>query len=235
MFDQVPAAVFPINFDPANPAAATNCDPASQSCTSQIPILFEGLATVSNRGTSQTMPVVVESPYWNPFGGPIVIASVGTATGALFMVVTYNSANIDWSQVQLMGQIGGYYGTEAVGGNYMTVTNSHENLFAGTEQDSGQIIFAGMSDSKLNGQGSLQGSPTIPPIGTNSYDCTSDYAIAVGVTWPFGPGTCVLTGASSSGNIRMTTSSGVKITGTFETVWSVPSLTTMTGFSASAS
>lgn len=222
--DQEAAAVFPLNPD------GSSC---TTGCTSQIPIMFVGVATISNQGRSASVPVAVESPYWDPFGNPIVITSLDSTTSpALYMVVTYHKATIDWSQVVVQGIIGGAVGSEPVSGYYATVTNSHENLFTGMEKDAGQIFFTGMSDPSMNGQGSLSGSTTIPPLSTNSYDCTSAYAVALGVYWPFGSGTCVLTGASSSGSIQMSLASGAKMTGTYATTWSVPSLTTGTTFTA---
>lgn len=222
---EVPAAVFPLGAD------GSSC---VSGCTSQIPILFTGLATISSAGHSVTVPIAIESPYWDPFGNPIVITSLDSSTApALYIVATYNQANIDWSQVMLTGQIGGTVGPEPVSGYYTTVTNSQENLFTGLEHDTGQMTFLGMSDQGMNGYGSLSGTTNIPPLGANSYDCTSSYALALGIEWPFGAGTCVLTGASSSGTVQMSMASGAKLTGSFTTSWSVPSLTTSTTFTAS--
>jgi hypothetical protein len=219
------AAVFPLNQD------GSSC---TTLCTSEIPILFTGEATISSTGHSFSVPIAIESPYWNPFGGPIVITSEESNTPALFLVATYNSANINWNQVVLQGQVFGSYGLEQVSGYYTTITNSNENLFAGKEVDSGQIAFVGMTDTSLNGAGTLKGSTTIPAIqlGVNAFDCTSAYALALGISWPFGPGTCTLTGASSGGSFHMSLANGAHLSGAYQTSWSVPSLTTGTSFTA---
>lgn len=216
--DEVPAQTFPL--DLTNPPTY-NCQ---TGCTSEVPFFFVGFASLSVSGSaSTTIPVVIESAYWNPFGGPIIIASADALTNspdtlpALLLVVTYNIATIDWSNVQLAGTIGGTLGSEVVTGSYATVTTSHENLFSGVEHDSGQISLFGMSDGALNVAGPLNGHTSFSLAG--SVDCS--YLTGV-------PGTCVLTGASSSGSFQMSGAAGLKVHGTFATDWSVPSLTTVT-------
>ncbi len=209
---EIPAAVFPLNPD------LSNC---ATGCTSEIPLLFTGVATITTHGSStpNVLPVAIESAYWNPFGGPIMITSLENPTNpALLLIVTYNMATIDWSNVQLQGVVSGTFGGNQIAGGYMTVTNSHENLVAGTEQDNGQIFLAQMSDSSLNAAGTLSGTTSFNLV--NSFDCSSLFGLP--------PGTCTATGASSSGHFSMTTSSGSKIVGSFSTTWSVPSLYTTT-------
>ena len=212
---EIPAAVFPLT------ASFSNCVPAVSACTSEIPLLFTGVATISGHGDSSptTLPVAIESAYWNPFGGPILITSLDSQTQpTLRLVVTYNMATIDWSQVMLEGAVSGTLGSAAITGGYATVTNSHENLVAGTEQDSGQIFLAGMSVPPLNAAGKLSGTTTFTLAG--SFDCSSLFGLP--------EGTCTATGASSSGHFQMTDAAGGKIVGSYSTTWSVPSLFTAT-------
>ncbi len=210
--DEIPAAVFPLNPD------FSNC---VSGCTSEIPVLFTGIATITTHGSSQptVLPIGIESAYWNPFGGPIVITSLDSPTNpTLLLIVTYNTATIDWSQVQLQGIVSGTFGSNAIFGGYATLTNSHENLVAGTEQDSGQIFLIGMSDSSLSAQGRLSGTTSFTLAG--SQDCSSAFGLP--------EGTCTSTGATSSGHFQMTSTGGNKIVGSFNTAWSVPSLFTTT-------
>jgi hypothetical protein len=209
---EVPAAVFPLT------PTLSSCVSA---CTSEIPLLFTGVATISGHGDSSPtyLPVAIESAYWNPFGGPILITSLDSQTQpTLFLIVTYNMAMIDWSQVGLEGAVSGTLGSAPITGGYATVTNSHENLVAGTEQDSGQIFLTGMSPSSLNAAGKLSGTTTFTLAG--SFDCSSLFGLP--------EGTCTATGASSSGHFQMTDAAGGKIVGSYSTQWSVPSLFTNT-------
>jgi hypothetical protein len=214
---EVPAAIFPLN---ANNNFA-NCDPSSQACNSEIPLLFTGIATIHMGSTQVKLPIAIESAYWNPFGGPIVITSLEDPNSpAIFLVVTYNNATIEWQGVQLQGMVGGVMGpnNEPVAGYYTTVSNSHEDLVAAIEQDSGLISFAGMSPSSLNVHG------TFSSITTFSLDGSMDCSPMTGLP----EGTCTATGASSLGSFQMNGAHGVKVSGSFSTTWSVPSLTTTT-------
>jgi hypothetical protein len=210
----VPAAIFPLN-----------CDPTTQQCNnSEIPLLFTGIATVQsgNAGDPLTIPIAVESPYWNPFGGPILITSLDGTTNhppTISLNVTYNRATIIWSGVQLAGGIAGTFGTEQVPvtGSYYQVTFSQENLVTGTESDAGSIVFTGMSDTTLNARGAFAGHTTFSLVG-------SEYCRP----WFDIPGLpCTATGATSDGSFWMV-GQGTFITGTYHTLWSVPSLFTTT-------
>jgi hypothetical protein len=212
---QESVAVFPLNPD------GSSC--ASQ-CNSEIPLVFSGVATIQSGGNTVTAPVVVESPYWNPFGGAIFITTTDAAA-SLSIVVTYTSATILWTGVQLQGYMFGSLGTTQVSGAYSTTSTSFENLFTGVETDAGTMTFAGMTPSSLNAVGGFLGKTTIPPIGTGgSFDCSTLFG--------FPEGTCTATGASSSGSFLLF-AHGSSIKGTYSTAWSVPSLTTTTSVSAS--
>jgi hypothetical protein len=218
---EVAAAVFPID-----PDTGASCNPAAQSCNSQIPLLFLGVATVHmGAGQPLKIPIGIESPYWSPFGGPILITSLeSTSAPMLFMVVTYSSASIDWTGVQLQGQFGGLLGAEPVTGSFAQVTNSHEDLVNAIEQDSHTIAFTGASDPVLNAMGTFSGQTTFSLVG--SIDCANPSSP---VYFPGLPeGTCTATGASSAGTFQMVGAQGAKIAGTYETAWSVPSLFTST-------
>jgi hypothetical protein len=222
ILDEVPAAVFPLDLsDPYNPV---NC--VGSSCTSEIPLFFTGMASITTQGSSHptVLPVAIESAYWNPFGGPIVIASLDDPINpTLSLVVTYNMATINWTGVEVQGSVVGTYGSNPILGGYATLTNSHENLVAGTEQDGGQIFLAGMSDASLNSMGTISGTTKFSLAG--SEPCPLSFMLPAG--------TCILTGASSTGQFQMTDAAGGKIVGSFGTSWSVPSLFTTTTASAS--
>lgn len=215
--DEIPASVFPL---------ASNGDSCTIGCNSEVPLMFVGVAAITmSDGTAMTLPIAIESAYWNPFGGPIVISTLeDPANPFLTLIVTYNVATIDWSGVQLQGVVGGTYGSEGVSGVYGLVSNSHENLVAGNEHDSGQIGFAYMSDPALNAAGTYSGNTKFNLAG--SMDCS-------GVTG-LPEGTCTSTGATSSGVFNMLGATGLKITGSFTTIWSVPSITATTSVSARA-
>jgi hypothetical protein len=217
----IPAAVFPITVISTSPPTYSSCDPSSQTCNSEIPLLFTGVATIQSDGGSDTLqiPIAIESPYWNPFGGPIVITSLDSTTNpSIFLEVSYNTASIGWAGVQLQGELAGTFGTEEVSGLYNQVTNSQENLVAGTEFDGGSVSFTGMSDPVLNAYGAFSGHTTFSLAG--SFDCASVFGLP--------EGTCTATGATSDGSFWMIGAQGAFIVGTYHTIWSVPSLFTQT-------
>ena len=215
----IPAAIFPITL--TSPTSYSNCDPQTQKCNSEIPLLFTGFATfgsVAGNGPNR-IPIAIESPYWNPFGGPILITSLDSTTApSIFLVVSYNSATIDWVGVQLQGAIGGTFGTETVTGFYGQGVNSHEDLVSGRESDLGSIAFVGMSDQTLNARGAFVGHTTFTLAG--SFDCAPEFGLP--------EGTCTATGATSDGTFGMIGKQGTFIGGKYHTDWSVPSLFTMT-------
>ena len=214
----VPAAIFPITL--TSMTSYSSCDPSSQKCNSEIPVFFTGVATLhsSDGHDPAQIPIGIESPYWNPLGGPIVITSLDNPTHpSILLIVTYDSATIGWSGVQLQGGLGGTYGTKGVSGSYGQSVFSQENLLTGTESDAGSIAFAGMSDPTLNAHGGFLGHTTFTLAG--GFDCSSEFHLP--------EGTCTATGATSNGSFLMG-GSGVTITGTYHTIWSVPSLFTQT-------
>jgi len=219
--DAIPAAIFPLS-----PTFA-NCDPTTETCNSEIPLLFTGTATINTgRGDSVHVPIGIESAYWDPLGGPIVIASLEPGSFTFSLIVTYNVATITWIGVQLQGGFEGFLGNEPVSGAYGQMTFSQENLLKGTESDFGTITFAEATDPSLDGQGFFFGHTTFTTEGGE--DCTM-----APFNFPLPEGTCLATGATSDGSFFMSGSQGNFIFGTYETVWSVPSLFTETTVIAS--
>lgn len=217
----VPAAIFPLT-------STGNCVISSGTCNSEIPLLFTGVATFDsgNGGAPGPLPIGIESAYWSPFHGPIVITSLDDPINpTLFLVVTYDEATIHWSGVQLQGEILGTFGTESVSGGFVQTTDSFENLVTGHEFDRGTIAFA-MSDPALTSQGFFIGHSSFDL--TNSFDCTQPP-----LSLPLPPGTCTATGLTSDGFFHMENSQDATISGSYHTVWTVPALSTTTTVSAS--
>ena len=193
------------------------CPDLGQTCTSQIPALFAGesFVAISNGEGSQAvtvMPVMIESAYDNPFGGPIII-SFGTS-GQITIGAMYTTATIQWSNVLLAGTVSGTYGTQSVAGQFTMRVNSFENLVSGTETDHGTIalqLVAG-STTPLNLHGQMVGTSIIPASGAQ--DCSA----LTGV-----PNTCAMTGLQSNGHLRLQ-GDHVQLVGTYETMWSTPAV-----------
>jgi len=214
----IPAAIFPISL--SSEKTYSNCDPQTQKCNSEIPLFFTGIATFGSSGDNgqYKIPIAIESPYWNPFGGPILITSLDSTTSpSIFLVVSYTSATIDWFGVQLQGEISGNFGTETVTGLYGQGVSSHEDLIYAKESDLGSIAFTGMSDAILNAMGGFLGHTTFSLAG--SFDCAPEFGLP--------EGTCTATGATSDGTFGMIGKQGTLV-GRYHTDWSVPSLFTLT-------
>jgi len=217
----IPAAIFPLSPD------GSNCDPTSGACNSEIPLYFTGMAFVNTgNGDPVQVPIGIESAYWDPLGNPIVITSLEPGGFTFSFVVAYSSATITWSGVQLQGGFEGTLGNEPVSGAYSQVTFSQENLLRGTESDFGTIAFADASDASIDGQGHFFGHTTFTAAG--GVDCSMPP-----FNFPVPEGYCLATGATSNGSFSMTVGHGAFILGTYQTIWSVPSLFTTTTVIAS--
>lgn len=215
----IPAAIFPLTLESST--TYVNCDPSTQSCNSEIPLFFTGVATFESQGSKgpTQIPIAIESPYWNPFGHPIVITSLdSTSAPSIFLVVTYDRATIGWDGVQLQGMLMGAFGGQHVSGAFGQTVNSQENLMLGKEQDGGTIAFVAMSPDKLNANGRFSGLTSFSLEG--SFDCAPQFTLP--------EGTCTATGAGSDGSFKMSGGQGTQIAGTYHTDWSVPSLFTLT-------
>jgi hypothetical protein len=191
-------------------------------CTSAIPGAFLGAADIKivtchgdmedgQCGTAQEFvsPMTFESAFLNPFGGPIFMATDG---GEVFIVADYTAARVTWTGIQLGGTVSGSLAGSPVSGLFAMNVAAVEDLKGGSEVDSGSIMFVGMSDPTLNAAGQFTGLSIIP-AGT---PCPASI--------PFPPGTCQLTGFTSSGDFSQTTALGHAIAGHYNTVWIVPAV-----------
>jgi len=197
-----------------------SCDQVYFSnCTSEIPGLFVGTGQLSITQGGQTsqeqVTMVFESPYLNPFGGPLTIASVD---GAVAFAATYTNAISQWSNVQVGAVIANLTSGATLGALSQT-SSLTENLLRGTEVDQGTSTlllnnFTG-SLSNLNGQytGRFNGNSSIP-VPSSPVDCSAP---------PLLPGTCTETGSMSTGTFsHLRSDQHISITGTYAVTWSVP-------------
>ena len=199
-----PAVMFPLG-----------CTPGVD-CTGAIPAFFNGTGkiTIEQGGVSDSMWVgmAFESPYLNPFGGPLLFMSSG---GEIFGEATYTQGTISWIGVHMGGTVMGSIGGTRVSGNFGMAVNSYEDLKSGTETDSGVIGFTSMNVSEFDSVGTFLGTSKIPKQGGTP---------CVG----FPAGTCFVTGLTSSGMFRQTTASGDTLMGSYATTWTSPAV----GFSS---
>jgi len=177
----VPAESFPVG--------------CSTNCTSDIVAFYTGTAHldfwVGNAHKQAWVPLSFESAFLNPFGKPIIIASLDNGT-TLTVVTTYTSANIRWAGVLIKGTLSGTLNGAPVTGQFGSTANAKdENLLAGTETESGAMVFSGMSVPSLDVSGTYNGTSIIPTTGT--IDCSALTGI---------PGTCTETGFASRGPSR---------------------------------
>jgi len=186
------------------PAGCTLPTPTSQgNCQQTLPFDFIGTSNVQLTIGGTTVPetLVIESPYWNPWGGPIYLAS---PDGAILIVATYTQGSIIWTGAQTGGTITGTLGGSPVSGYFSQTSLEYENLVAGTATDAGTIQFY-TNVASLNSKGTYTGRDTIPGPGT---DCTSITGL---------PMTCTETGFQSNGNFR-----AGALSGSYSTTWGIP-------------
>lgn len=170
---------------------------------------------ITQGGSTQPMPgLAIETPYANPWGGPIVIESMdciltGGSSCTFLAVATYSVGTIYWQGSQVTAPVSGTLGSTAVTGTLTDTGNELENLVTGTATDQGttSLSISGTGVS-LNFNGNYAGTDTIPPPGPNS-DCSS---ALTGIE-----GTCTYTGFQSNGHF-----SGQGISGRYETTWTAP-------------
>ena len=235
-----------INSSVAAAAFPTGC---SADCTSELPFFFLGTSNVqvTVAGTTQMLPetMQIESPYFNPFGAPIVLASTDNA---IVIAATYTQGTILWTGTQVAGVMTGTLDSTPVSGQFSTNSGEYENLVAGTARDYGTISFTSMTPSSLNAKGFFIGGSTIP---TNN---TSDCSVLTGI-----PGTCTETGFQSNGQFIMssnqtglnsgdqvhsndqgrhsaaTPQQNSRISGSYSTTWGVPALDFSSSIAATVS
>ena len=172
-------------------------------CTQILPFDFIGTSNVQLTvgTTTQSETMVIESPYWNPFGGPIYLASID---GAITIVATYSQGTILWTGAQVGGYISGTLGSSPFSGTFSQTSTEYENLVTGTATDAGTFQYS-TNIASLNSPGTWTGSDTIP---TTGIDCTSITML---------PMTCTETGFISTGHFRAGAMSG-----TYSTTWGIP-------------
>ncbi|MDA4123895.1 MAG: hypothetical protein OK438_00400 [Thaumarchaeota archaeon] len=216
----IPAEAFPFG-----------CTPPG--CLSAIPSAFLGSlkGSFSLSGLSQhiSLPISLESPFLNPFGQPVVVATADNPN-SIVVVTDYGVAKVIYAHVQsssftVSGTLGS--GSSPVsGGSALLSTWAYEDLFAGTEREVGTIAFTGMTPSVLDASGFYLGNSAIPPAPT--FDCTA-YLLGIVINLsPSLPTTlpplCTLTGFLSSGSFAMV-GDDVHIKGSYVTVWDIPAVT----------
>jgi hypothetical protein len=216
--------------------------PAEVFASGAIPSAFLGFltGTVTTGGKSQpiALGVSLESPFINPFGGPIVVATLD-ASNSIVLVADYHSATIHYSNVRVLTlSVTGKLGSSSVtAGNATLSTWATEDLVAGTESETGMISFTGMNPRLLNSFGLYSGSSVIPSesqcLSTYgfepcTFDCTSYLPLLMGTpsldVSGLPAGLCTLTGFISSGSFH-SVGAHVVIGGTYTTVWDIPAVT----------
>jgi hypothetical protein len=208
------------------------------ACTSAIPVFFVGVAAASvttgqSDASKSQQPqiirtgVLLESPYFNPFGNALSIVSTDSATTpSIVIVTTYDKATITWTDSGVSGTITGTLNTTPVSGSFNLLMRQSENLVTGTAFDQGTIAFTNMSPPNLNADGKFSGTSFIPNPATpegaaacalegqvsliltgTASPCTSDCTPVFALYGlPAIPGTCTSTGYQSDGKFSMTSS-----------------------------
>jgi len=204
--------------------------------------VFTGLISLGESARFVTLPLTMESPFVNPFGEPIVVASLDSE-GSIVLVTGYQTGKIVYNNVQVFGvAVAGNVGTTPVtSGNAVLSTSAIENLFTGREIETGSISFVGMSPSYLDSSGFYFGSTVIPGpsdcLSTYGFspctvDCTAEllYLLVpenllptVNINLPYSTGLCTITGFISSG-VYFTSGPGALIFGRYLTVWDIPAV-----------
>jgi hypothetical protein len=220
------------------------CTGRAANACSELPLSFVGQANVQvqvGNAKPQYMEetMMVENPYLNPFGAPIVIAS---SDFDFVIVATYNVGNIMWTGVQVAGPISGTFGSGSaqtpVTGTLTLSSFENENLVTGTATDSGSADLVGMTPTTLNVNGTYTGTSVIPTSTTGNspeQDCSPNLGFA-----PSAPGTgvCTETGFNSIGKYTMSnvnyyfnspynanSNNGQEtVVGSYNTTWTSPAL-----------
>ncbi len=214
----IPAVGLPLSpSDPSNPLA---CLP---TCTSTIPGFFVGAADIQgsmlgNPVSLSNVPIIIESAYLSPFGGPIFI---GTPDGSISIAATYDSAISVWRNVLTAGIVLDGSGSQV--GQFTMNSNLRENLLSGKERDTGQVSLFGFTGELafLNSAGDFRGKSVVPTAGSS--DCTALLSSQLGFTLP--PNTCLATGSHSEGSHGLQgADQNTKIEGDYSLDWTVPAI-----------
>jgi hypothetical protein len=163
--------------------------------------------------SQSTIPMVFESAFLNPFGGPIFMADEGPGGIGqnVLIVATYSHARVVWSGIQLGGSATGSLDGNPVAGHFSMTVSAVEDLKAGFELETGSIALVGMTPDSLNAAGHFTGKSTIPP----GPDCSALFGI---------PNTCQITGFESKGAFSMEAGSGASVVGSYTTEWTAPAV-----------
>jgi len=217
--------------------------PAEQFQGSAIPGAFIGLmtgsVTVGAEGSAVafSLPVSLESPFINPFGEPIVVASLDPQN-SIVLATGYQSAKIVYSNVQVLTfSVTGAVGDTPISAGSATLrTWAIENLYAGTESEVGTISFQGMNPGYLDSSGFYAGKSVIPSesdclttygFSPCTFDCTPELPLLMGVPTldltQLPAGLCTVTGFISSGTFH-THGADAQISGNYATVWDIPAV-----------
>ena len=237
------------------------------ACNSAIPVFFSGTvnAKVTTDGSKPQQiqtGILLESPYFSPWGGDISIVSTDSPTAPSIAIVTaYDKATIEWTGSTTSGPIAGTLGTTAVSGLFTSVSHETENLVTGTANDDGTMTFSSMSPTTLNVDGKFSGTSVIPKAGSAAcsqetlifggnpcvQDCTAMFGL---FGLPAFPGTCTSTGLQSTGQFTLQTTSQhgggndkgangqngqVTVKGTYSTTWAQPALAFVSSANAQVS
>jgi hypothetical protein len=195
-------------------------------CQSALPFFFVASSpdvqlTLGTSTQTVAETLQIESPYFNPWGAPIVLASTDNS---IVIAATYTKGSILWAGTTLAGTIVGTLGTAAASGTFSMTNTEYENLVAGTASDTGSISYSSMTPSSLNAKGHYTGTSTIATAG--ALDCSA----ATGI-----PGTCSWTGFQSAGRFTLTSNGDAATTGTYSTAWGTPALSFVSTVSATVS
>jgi hypothetical protein len=197
------------------------------NCTSEIPSSFVSLDNLSldiagNTTRKSAVPVALESPYLDPFGGPLV---QGTSDGQIILIANYTSAKIDWVGAILAGTVVGNFGSSnsSVSGVFSAKSNNSEDLVAGTQTDRGTVSLYGMSPSAFDSFGALSGNSSIPA--SSLIPCPPSSGMP--------EGSCSQSGLASTGSVSLSSAAGaVAISGSYITVWATPAITSSSSIGA---
>lgn len=213
---------------------------SAATCNSFIPAFFAAAGSVqvtvsAGPGAPHSPPssfqaeMLLESPYLNPWGAPILITSAdclesGGASCAIALAATYKVGTIDWSGSQVAGMMQGSLvsggSVTPVSGTLTLTTNEHEDLVAGTTTDTGTMTFlgfaSGVSATPLTLSGPYHGtslipSPAAPSNSPANQACALEVATfgtpcAMDCSSMFGlpvTGVCTVTGFQSTGQFDL--------------------------------
>ncbi len=195
--------------------------PGTGPCNSAIPGVFTGVAEVevqlchgaddSGNCTDlleESVPMLFESAFLNPFGGPIFMA---TSDDLVAIVATYSQSRVTWAGIQLGGIVSGSLAGSPVSGEFAMTVSATEDLRAGYELDHGTIAFS-TNNAAVTAVGTFVGRSTIPA----GEACPTEMG--------FPPGTCQITGFSSAGVFSQTNSLGGSVLGKYSTLWMAPAV-----------